>query len=249
MCPAMKSDRQHFWKGYKNGIDTLALDATRAYFHQFSNSTRWTKVTVQVMDFDSLSTDDFCGSVDIALPDPSCDSLALASLREIQAYALAGPKSENSGTTLYCSISWFEFPPESRLLGCWNVTIDRATDIPPMDVATKSSDPYCLVIASDDGLFEDGYGYGGRELRAMTCVKARCLNPVWNETICLPIIKPAYSSSIMSNLEAEGVSLVPSVNLHQLFQWDEVSRKRNLEDWSHMLLNASHCREQKSRTF
>ncbi|CAB9505109.1 expressed unknown protein [Seminavis robusta] len=228
LTPSEKADRQKFWTYYKAGIERLAFHAARVYYHQFTNTGRWTRLTLQVFDFDSTKINDHCGNVTIALPDPykSDESAALDALRENREYKLEGcSKATARGSTLFCSITWLELPADSRILGLWRVAIDRATNVPVMDV-TGSSDPFCLVIASETD------GDGGRELHQRTCVKARNLNPQWNETIDVPVMRDTTPES-PSDIHSATSLLLSAMALQgphsqgqmaRFFQWTDEER-------------------------
>ena len=236
MTAVEQNDRQRFWANYKNGMAQLAYNATRAYYHHFATNSRWTELTLQVMDFDSMTADDYIGQVTIALPDLS-DTAARQSLQASSMYVLSGHRGPCG--TIYCSISWMEFPAESRLRGTWRVTIERAVDLPVMD-SNNSSDPYCVVIA------RDGYGDSSkegvpcrRELHQMTCVKARSLNPVWNETIDLPIVKERYTSSLTDTLTAKKVMDASSSSPPTDQQMAELFQSNTSAEWSTRLQMAA----------
>lgn len=179
MTETEQQDRHHFWENYKTGMDVLAFNATRGYFHHFTNTTAWTKVTLQAMDFDSLKWDDYMGKVDIALPEPT-DKDAIKALQQGKQYTLQAANGTPQGT-IVCSITWLDFPANSRLVGVWRVTVERASNLPVKDVGTNSSDPYVVVIARD--------ACNHRQLQQATCVKARNLNPIWKETVDLPLVR------------------------------------------------------------
>ena len=239
MTVAEKDDRQRFWNNYKNGIAKLAYNSARSYYHHFTNAGRWTQLTIQIMDFDSLSRDDYLGQVIIGLPDPS-DTMAVKALQSPRPYQLSGHRRGTFCGTVYCSISWLNFPKESRLLGTWRVTIQRAEELPAMD-PNNLSDPYCVVIARDDISENDSNKSTAqshrRELRQITCVKARSLNPEWNETIDVPIVQEGHASCLRQVLAAQNIfedaSSLTDQDVADLFQSSESA------EWSNLLHKAA----------
>jgi C2 domain len=231
MTEAEHADRQRFWENYKNGIYRLTYNATREYYHHFTNCGQWTELIVKVMDFDSMKPDDYMGQVVISLPDQS-DSDAVEGLRGSHAYDLRGCADHSGKTcgTVYCSISWLEFPPGSRLRGSWRITIERATDLPAKDLSTGTSDPYCIVTARD--------ACNHRQVSQMTCVKPRSLNPQWNETIDVPVMRDS-SSDLSHALNAEGVEWdwshsdeITDKEMAHLFQFHPPDENLLVREWS-----------------
>jgi len=227
MTPEEKMDRNHFWDLYRAGLDRLSYNATRFYYHQFSNSRGWSKIIIQVMDFDSMSSDDYMGSIEIPLPKLS-DTQAVMALKENKPYKLTGIIASTFGSTLHCSIVWMEFPPDSRLEGAWRVSIDRATNLPPMDVS-RTSDPYCVVMAIDS----DKNSRRGHHFHQQTCVKARNLNPEWGEKIDIPVCRKDNDSSLMSSLTGNGLSSIDEINMPDVFEWDKrCVNQKNMKLWT-----------------
>eukprot|EP00533_Pseudo-nitzschia_delicatissima_P009964 CAMPEP_0116091694 /NCGR_PEP_ID=MMETSP0327-20121206/7641_1 /TAXON_ID=44447 /ORGANISM="Pseudo-nitzschia delicatissima, Strain B596" /LENGTH=581 /DNA_ID=CAMNT_0003583061 /DNA_START=102 /DNA_END=1847 /DNA_ORIENTATION=- len=181
MTPDQKADRDKFWQLYKHGIERCAYNATRFYYHQFTKTTLYSDITVQVYDFDSMSSDDYIGKVVIELPDHT-NKEALEALKGSKTYKLEGMVAHLSKSTLSCSIEWQDFPESSRLQGCWKVTIEKAENLPALDGLINCSDPYCMVMGNTTQT--DGQHFNQR-----TCVIARNLNPEWNETIAVPVAK------------------------------------------------------------
>ena len=227
MTPVDRKDRDYFWDLYKEGIDRLSYNATRFYYHQFTKSTMYSDVTIRVMDFDSMSPDDYIGKVTIQLPDPYDTNTAdaLKALGESKSYLLGGIIASTFGSTVSCKIVWCDkFPSDSRLLGMWRITIEAATNLPPMDLPTRASDPYCMVLGNANTTAP------GQQFVQKTCIKARTLNPVWNETIDLPVCKcrPNALTSLESVLVEHGMSCIANNNnntkqndLDRFLQWDK----------------------------
>lgn len=240
LTPEEAKDREYFWDLYKTGLDRLSYNATRFYYNQFTNSTKWKKLTIQVFDFDSMSADDYIGLVEIPLPDMNDNSEknkeyidALASNRQ---HKLKSVLASTFGSALYCSIKWMEFPSSSRLAGAWKVTINRATNLPPMDLS-GTSDPYCMVMA-------DNGGRPGQHFCQRTCIRARSLNPIWDETIYVPVCKRKNDPTLMSEFVANGISTIDEERISTLFEWDksmfewENKKNTNMKCWSGALATA-----------
>jgi len=208
-----KKDRAHFWDLYKKGVDRLSFNATRFYYNQFT-STPWVNVTIRIMDYDSMSSDDWIGQVKIPLPDPS-DTEAVKKLGESKAHAVSqGVSAFMRRSTLNCSITWIDFPSNSRLQGAWRVAIERANSLPAKDT-NGTSDPYCIVMANKAG------NNSGRKFYQRTCVKARNLNPEWNETIDIPVCRITNDSELMSAISVNGISSIDDKDMSEHFQWDK----------------------------
>lgn len=146
LSPSGKNDRQMFGNNCKAGIENLSFIVARTYYHHFTNDDRWSTLTIQVMDFDSMSEDDLIGTVTVHLPDPM-DLVAVEALSGKTCYTIHGHKAAKCGSMLEFSLSWSEFSEESRLFGSWTVLIERATKLPPMDPGSHTFDPYCTVIS------------------------------------------------------------------------------------------------------
>jgi hypothetical protein len=138
------------------------------------------------MEFDSMSEDDVIGTFSVHLPD-HLDLAAVEALSGTPCYEIHGHKAAKCGSMLEFSLSWSDFTDQSRLFGSWILTIKHATNLPSMDPRSLTSDPYCTVIARNDT--------SGKEMRTMTCVKVRCLNPVWEEMFSLPIVRKKYTEA------------------------------------------------------
>jgi len=235
LTPEDKKDRDCFWALYKEGLDRLSYNATRFYYHQFTKSTKWTKLTIRVMDYNLMTSDDFISDVVIPLPDPS-DTQAVEALNEITSYKLKGFVVSLLDSTLYCSITWSDFPTNSRLLGAWRVTIERATKLPPMDISKGSttSDPYCIVMANN---IENEYG---QHFHQRTCIKARTLNPEWNESIDVPVCRTTNDSSLKSIFAAKGISSINDKEISNFFKWDKKSASRkNMNWWTNAMIGTN----------
>lgn len=217
-----KNDRNQFWQNYKESIDRLAYNAVRAYHNKFSSTMNgqyiWKEIIVRVMDFDSMSEDDSLGQVTIPLPSDPYDEDAMKEIEDGE-YSLSGRNAiagclciiptfvKNKGS-ISISITWVDLPESSRLCGVWRVKLIRAFKLIPADPLTESSDPYCLVIARTGSRRSRSSNLESwkrkREFHQMTSIKKRELNPVWNETISIPVVK--YEAMSHDVLFTEGVS-------------------------------------------
>ena len=236
-----QADREAFWKLYQSGMDILSFAVTRRYYNQFSNSIGWDSVTVRVMDYDSASADDFIGEVTAPLPDPAtgwCNGMEPYLVGEFALRNKGKPMVRDGSAggkrgSVKLSIRWWEAPkPEGkeeeegqqkqqpRVLGAWRITIDRAQNLKKMDVV--SSDPYCLVIASsEDSTFK---------FEQMTPVITQNCNPVWNQTLELPVV--SNGSVLLNTLQSAGLE-VDSQKLKKLFGGGSVD-SQNCE-WKKLL--------------
>ena len=229
MTPEQQKDREYFWDLYKKGIDRMSYNATRFYYHQFTKTTLYSDITIRCYDFDSMSADDYIGKVVIPLPDPS-DESAMSTLQGSKEYKLTSSLAAKAyGSTITCSIVWEDFPESSRLKGAWKVTVEKATNLPPLDgIHLGTSDPYCMVMGNST--LEDGQHFVQR-----TCVKTRTLNPEWNETISVPVAREA-------NLES--LSKLTSSTKHELsdrLSWDKTwsfsATNKTDVNWWHQVLD------------
>lgn len=231
-----QKDREYFWELYKWGLSRLSYNMTRFYYHQFSKSAMWSDITIRVLDFDSMSNDDYIGKVVIKLPNPN-DAAAVAKFSQKQSYKLSGMYAALKGSTLDVSVKWVDFPENSRLAGAWKVTIDKASNLPPMDVSSGTSDPYCEVRANATIEY-------GQHFCQQTCVRTRTLDPVWNETIDVPVCKGG--SVFEQALTESGLGAIAGdpVAISKHLQWDKhglaVNRtsKTDTAWWNKALLEA-----------
>jgi len=168
-------DRAKFWSYYCGGIDRLAWEATRAYYHKFANAVGWGSVLMRIHDFDSASANDYIGQV--YLP-----SLSETPQTTVQLTRKDNKKQLGAATLTY-SLEYVSLPATSRLAGVWRIHITSAAKIPNKDalMLQSTSDPFVEVIAvSKDKAFK---------LREQTAVVVSSLDPVWNATIDLPVAR------------------------------------------------------------
>ncbi|CAE8627521.1 unnamed protein product [Polarella glacialis] len=172
MTAKQQADRLHFWQLYVGGIDRLAWEAARAYRHRFGNAEGWDSACLAVFDFDSMTSDDFLGKVDICLERAEEVTVQLVNSKGAPVHGKSGQLS-----TITYSVAWcrFQQPPlgTSRLAGAWQVTIARANHLPAQDGCIGTSDPYvCLTSFGPGRTFRV-------EQRSTVVVKN--LDPEWNE--------------------------------------------------------------------
>lgn len=222
-----REDRKAFWEFYKCGIDNLSFDAARRYYNQFSNNIGWKEITVRVMDYDSSSADDFIGEVTIPLPDPLLDPSPWAEefvLRNKGKPLVRDGSSGGKRGSVKLVVSWWEAPkdessPRPRVCGAWHVTVDRGLNLKRMDVL--SSDPYCLVIARSEGF----------EFEQMTSVVTQSCNPVWGETLEVPVVSSGLE--LLNSLNGEGLEL-DSSKVNGLFKDKDGSS--HSDDWAKLFV-------------
>lgn len=211
LVSAEKDDRNRFWAYYKDAVYSLSFNAAFFYYNQFTAQS-WEKVSIRVLDYDALSSDDLIGEVTLPLR-----------VTKMTSYHLLGVNGRSCGS-ISLSLSWSstEF---SRLAGAWKVHISSASNLPAKDITSSSSDPYCLVIAnSNDKL---------REYRQITSVKANTLQPRWEETIEIPVV--ANSGNFLASLKGSGLD---HESVNQFFHIDSsVQYDCSLKQWAVVLKN------------
>ena len=184
-----KIDRQTFWKYYVGGINHLSYVAASAYLNHFGNCTEWSTLHLTIRDYDAVSDDEYLGVIQVPLKDTPLEEHPL--------------RHGKKGKLLF-SVEWNPYPACSRFHGSWKVFIQQAKNLIVGDLT--SSDPYCVVTAlSNDGklCFEQ-----------CTKVVSKTLDPIWEETFEIPLVKSdrevklaldaggiAYSKSLVSALE------------------------------------------------
>mmetsp|Transcript_11591 Transcript_11591/g.23814 ORF Transcript_11591/g.23814 Transcript_11591/m.23814 type:complete len:808 (-) Transcript_11591:58-2481(-) len=180
MTAEEQKDRATFWGYYKGGIERLGWTSARTYLHRFGNADQWKEVTLTIYDFDAMSKDDYMGSVVVPVEET-----------DVTEVKLGNNKGRETDATLTYSLHYRPLPSGSRLKGTWRVVIKSAKNLPNMDDQSVS-DPYCVVKAlSADGqhCFEQ-----------VTRVIHNDLNPVWEETLDLPLA--ADADALKKALEA-----------------------------------------------
>jgi len=169
-------DRAQFWKYYVGGIDRLLWEAMRAYRHRFGNADGFANVTFALFDFDSQTENDFMGTVTVPLEPTPEKTVCLKN--HGGAKVIGGLRGSAMITYV---IEKREMPKGSRLAYTWRVRVVRAENLPRMDImqGRGTSDPFCTVTAVSE--------LGDTRFRQQTSVKARNLNPEWDEVFDLPV--------------------------------------------------------------
>jgi len=173
LSAAEQSDRKLFWKYYSGGIDRLAWEASRFFWHRFCNVSDWSEVIIKVFDFDTSTDNDFIGEVRVPLkPVPETN----VPLRNSSGNPVLG--ADGKPSMLSYMVAWRDLP-NSRLKGAWRIGIVKAANLPVCDILSGSSDPFVVVNAtSKDSSFKHCQ---------QTAVFTSELNPAWNETFDLPL--------------------------------------------------------------
>jgi len=205
------NDRAQYWKYYTGGVDRLAYEVAYLYHHRFCNTTRWKKVEITLMDFDSSSSDDFIGRIVIPIKKSTKKSVKLS--RNKNSKEISSSKSSKSlrkSIYLTYSLQFVEYTDESdnckspakalksqssytnkiwhrRLKGSWKLTIHEAENVPSMDpklnpLGRPKNDPYCVIIVMSSKAEEEG-----RCFRQLTSIKQNVANPLWDETFDFPL--------------------------------------------------------------
>lgn len=228
MSSEKQTDRQRFWDNYIHGVDNLAYNATRSYYHHFTNAHQWTELTLQIVDFDASSE---IGHVTIPLgaPPSAKSQIVQAGHLQLENYA------ETSCGTLRCSVSWLELPNDSRLRGTWRVSIVQAINLPsvgkhlpdslPLEFKASRLDTFCCVTARCAN---------GRELEQRTKVVGPSLNPEWNETIDVPVMR--QGCLLEQVLRDQGLAVPQEGKLGELFPLGEP----DIAEWSKILQEAAN---------
>eukprot|EP00930_Biecheleria_cincta_P088863 TRINITY_DN78124_c0_g1_i1.p1 TRINITY_DN78124_c0_g1~~TRINITY_DN78124_c0_g1_i1.p1 ORF type:complete len:780 (+),score=132.95 TRINITY_DN78124_c0_g1_i1:192-2531(+) len=180
-----KHDRAEYWRYYSGGIDRLSWEVARAYNRRFCNAGRWDSIEFRIFDFDSMSRDDFmCSAVVPVQSTPETTINLTVNTEVLIGDGLAKIDSAIRGTKprMTYSMQWREFPAGSRLKGSWLVTVKGAEDIPRRDLLRLSltSDPYVEIIA----ISNEGFSF-----KQQSTIKARSLDPQWNESFEVPVAK------------------------------------------------------------
>jgi len=192
--PEERRDRANFWRNYVGGVDRLAWEAARAYWHRFGNTAEWSEVHVAVTDFDSMSPDEFIGMVSLRL----AEGEATVPLVDKKGAPVKGRGGQPS--TLTYSMAFRKFPEGARLRGVWRISILRAANLPACDPLQSTSDPFVSLTAlSADKL---------RGFQQQSAVIQRDLNPQWDETFELPLARGGLLEETLE-LAAHGLSGAP----------------------------------------
>lgn len=184
--PAIHKNYTKFWNSYIGGIDRLSWDTASYYFHRYGNSTGWESIRITLFDYDAMSADDEMGEVSFMVEETAVSSHSVK----------GGSRIFRAIPTIAYSLEWIPYPNDSRLQGVWSLLIVEAKGLPQMDGAGGKSDPYCKVTTSSAN---------GHEYCQYTSVKENNLDPVWNETLEIPVMKE--SSFLQTSLEEAAVGL------------------------------------------
>jgi len=212
LSSAEKDDRNRFWTYYKDAVYRLSFNAALFYYNQFTAQS-WGEVSVCVLDYDALSSDDLIGEVTLPLRETKMTS-----------YQLIGIHGRSCGS-ISLSISWCD-AEYSRLAGAWKVHINSATNLPAKDLTSYSSDPYCLVLAKSNNML--------REYSQITSVKANTLQPKWEETVEIPVV--ANSSNFLDSLKGSGLD---NKTVDHFFHiGSSIQYEVNFKQWATAIKNA-----------
>jgi len=203
------NDQAQYWKYYTGGVDRLAYEVAYLYHHRFCNTTRWEKVEITLMDFDSPSINDFIGRVVIPIKKTTKKTVKLSRNKNSREVTLSkSSKSLRKSIYLTYSLQYVEYTCESdifkfshkalksqysypkktwhrRLKGSWKFTIHEAENLPSIDPKLNPSgrpknDPYCVIIVMSSKT-------EGRSFRQLTSTKQNVANPRWDETFDFPL--------------------------------------------------------------
>lgn len=199
MAAEDQADRLEYWKFYSGGINRLAWEAARFYWHHFCNTGGWSELQITVYDFDSHSANDYIGQV--RLPLAECGETTVP-LHNAAGYAVSG---KSGPASLAYSVSWRSLPEGSRLRGAWRIHLLRAQNLPGLDgvISEHTSDPFVSLLAlSGDGQFQ---------CQQSSCVVARNVNPSWDETFEFPVAvgPPEHLTSKLDLAGVKAASVFP----------------------------------------
>mmetsp|Transcript_81784 Transcript_81784/g.227707 ORF Transcript_81784/g.227707 Transcript_81784/m.227707 type:complete len:794 (-) Transcript_81784:131-2512(-) len=199
MTEVDQHDRAKFWAFYVGGIDRLSWEASRLYYHRFSTSDGWHKVTASVIDFDSLGSD-FVGRATFQLQPITQATIPLSNERgqEVKSFV-----SKTMGQTLTYSCSYAEYPQTSRLKGVWRLTVHKANNLIGCDKVklSSASDPYLEIVATSKD--------GSRCFRQQTSVKCYTVDPVWEETFEIPDARNSRATESALELASQALTTKP----------------------------------------
>jgi len=193
-----QQDRRKYWGYYAGGVDRLAWEAARAYWHRFSNEDDWREAILTVMDFDSHSENDFIGKVKL-LPLQATHEQTVILCNECGAEVKNAHLGQASMLTY--SVEYRRYPAGSRLQGAWRITVLRAQNLPRCNWAHGSTDAFVELTAFSVG--------GAKRFRQVTSVKQNTLNPEWNETLELPRAARAGVLEEQLNRACKGLGAMP----------------------------------------
>lgn len=205
-----------FWSNYVQGVDRLSWAAARVYFHRYGNAIGLNIIHIKIFDYDSMSADDLMGEVILSVEET-----------EYRCFDVIGGNKLYG--TLNIAMTWVPFPVESRLQGVWSLFIGEGKGLRNMDTSSVS-DPYCEIKTTSNF---------GHEYRQITCVRENTLNPVWNETLYLPVMRDDCADILKSSLESAGEGL-GSGNLAAMFTKEDEhgNNDEGFDQWVESIRNA-----------
>lgn len=226
-----KADRETFWAYYVGGINRLAWEAARAYWHRFGNAEGWHEVSLVVYDFDSCTPNDYIGQARVPLQPTDETWVPLINAAGKPVAGRAGP------ATLAYSVTWRAFPRGARLEGVWRVLIHCGENLPGKNMLDRirrspvKSDPFVLITSrSQDGKFS---------FTQVSSIIVGDVNPVWNEAFEIPVARGrvAFKEPLQQMVNTHsGPSLFPAAADSSA---NESAVKAALAQWSQFLRNAS----------
>lgn len=186
-----QEDRRRHWNYYCSGIDRLSFEMSLAYCKRYDDTGNVsTGFIVTIMDFDSMSNNDFLGRVELPLEEtdtPSPHSVTL--LR------WSGSEIHNAKLTYW--VSKLQCPADSKFDSVWLIHIAGATNLP---ASPSNPDSFAKVsLRTKLALQADPY-------TQQTRVLANQSNPMWEETFEFPVMKrnTCSSNKFLRSLSAEG---------------------------------------------
>lgn len=174
-----QSNRHKFWDYYCEGIYRLAWESARTYHHWFWNRIGWTSVVLKVYDFDSCTENDLLGMVRVSLEPTEAVEVGLKDEKGKDVIGKDGQKATLTYSVIFCAL-----PEDSCLHALWRVHVAKASHLPAADTHLRgedSSDPFVVLVAESED--------GAHKLCQQTSVIQQKLNPVWDETLELPVAR------------------------------------------------------------
>eukprot|EP00401_Gymnodinium_catenatum_P023955 CAMPEP_0117583962 /NCGR_PEP_ID=MMETSP0784-20121206/67320_1 /TAXON_ID=39447 /ORGANISM="" /LENGTH=892 /DNA_ID=CAMNT_0005384735 /DNA_START=1 /DNA_END=2679 /DNA_ORIENTATION=- len=202
---AQRADYAKFWGYYIHGIDRLAWEAARAYWHRFGNMFGWREVIITLYDFDSHAGSEPIGQVKIPTLQPA--SFLTVQLRDMGGDVITHKRpgeAHATPCTLDLSVEYRAYPPTSKLSSSWRITVLRAINLPRLSIK-GAPDAFVEIIAlseppdasfttsasavSGDGPQKTWVGSDADlfSFRQVTTVQPGTVDPVWQETVELPV--------------------------------------------------------------
>jgi len=208
-----QEDRRTFWRYYCGGIDKMAWQAARAYKQRFDVFTTWDEIEITISPFETLGLSNFFGRVNIPLKDASCGG----TVKLLDKDGL-GLRIGDTIATLTYELAWRSLPEDSRLSGCWRLTVTGAQNLP------AAANAYVSVIARAEG----GHVSGEQQ----SSVIQNNNHPAWNETFEVPIARRDLVQEALQSLGEydEFTQLLPATK-----GGDEVDTDGALQAWRNKL--------------